>query len=150
MKLRWLDSMSVGVAEFDNDHRQMLQLMADISTDLGQGKEKPATQRIIDLQALTRGHIVRERAFLQHIGFPRLEVAIAAQEELLSHIAALKAVPRKDANAMISDMEEAFVTYLLRGDVNYKSFVEFAGLSDVPSFGEEEPIETANRIAGSV
>jgi hemerythrin len=135
MKLRWMDSMSVGVTEFDNDHKQMLRLMKEIAADLRRGKEEPARDRIIDLQALTQGHIVRERAFLQRVGFPQLEAAIAAQEELLAHIAILKVVARKDARAMISAMEDAFVTYLLRGDLNYKSFVEFAGLSDVVPVG---------------
>ena len=133
MKLRWLDSMSVGVMEFDNDHKQMLQLMAEIAADLRQGKEEPARQRIIDLQALTQSHIVRERLFLQRIRFPHVEAAITAQKELLSHITTLEAVAPKDARAMVSLMEEAFVTYLLRGEVNYKCFVEFAGHSDVPS-----------------
>jgi hemerythrin len=135
MKLRWVESMSVGVQEFDNDHKRMLALIAEIAAAWCRKEQDLARGQITDLQALTQDHIVRERAFLERIGFPRLEAAIAAQEELLSHIAALKAVNPKDASAMISSTEEAFVTYLLRGDVNYKSFVEFAGLSDVAPAG---------------
>jgi hypothetical protein len=60
---------------------------------------------------------------------------IAAQKELLSHVAGLKTAEPEDASAIISTMEEAFVAYLLRGDVNYKSFVEFAGLSDAAPRG---------------
>jgi hemerythrin len=135
MKLRWVESMSVGVQQFDNDHKRMLTLMAEIAAAWRQGQREPAHERIIDLQALTEDHIVRERAFLVRIRFPRLEAAITAQEELLSHIAALRAAAPEDASAMISSMEEAFVAYLLRGDVNYKSFVEFAGLSDVAPAG---------------
>ena len=36
MKLRWLDSMSVGVPVFDNDHKQMLRLMAEIAAEVAQ------------------------------------------------------------------------------------------------------------------
>ncbi len=36
----------------------------------------------------------------------------------------------EDGSNTIASMEDAFVAYLPRADINYKSFVEAAGVSD--------------------
>jgi hemerythrin-like metal-binding protein len=127
MKLRWLDSISVGVAEFDKYHKRMLKLMAEIAAALRQGKHERVCERIAALRACFEDHVAREEAFLQGIGFPGLAPLVKTHEETRSHIAALEAATIGEAGAIISRIEEATVAYLLRGDLNYKSYVEFVG-----------------------
>jgi hemerythrin len=130
MGLRWLNSMSVGVAEFDKDHQHMLLLLREIAAALLEGNLERARSQANKLQTLAGDHTAREEAFLRRIGFPGLEAVMAVQHESLSRIAALKNATPEDGSNPIASMEDAFVTYLLRGDINYKSFVEAAGVSD--------------------
>jgi hemerythrin len=115
MPFQLRNSKSVGVAEFDNDHQAMLRLLEKIAVALKEGSQERAGALTDELLALARDHTAREEAFLRRIGFPGVEAVIAAQQDSLLRIAA---------------MQDALVAYLLRADINYKSFVEAAGLSD--------------------
>jgi len=132
--LRWLDSMSVGRSEFDNDHQAVIAALAAIRTAIEAGEVGEAHQLVIRLMTLADDHILREEAFLRRIGFPGIEPVIKAQKDSLSKIAALadliQAEPGKAATVIFS-LEQAFVSYLLRADINFKSYVEAAGLRDV-------------------
>ena len=131
MTLVWRNSMSVGVAEFDRDHQGML-LLQEIAAVLAAGDQAHARSLTANLLALAEDHTAREVAFLRRIGFPEVEVVIAAQQDSLSRIAALKDATPGEKPDLIASMEEALVAYLLRADINYKSFVEAAGRSDTP------------------
>lgn len=130
---RWLDGMSVGVVEFDDDHRRMIALLREISDAVHRGETTKAVQLSNQLATLAADHIAREEAFLQRIGFPGTDTVIGAQKENLGRIAALAtrlmANPQDGADIAIA-MSDAFVAYLLRGDINYKSYVEMTGMSD--------------------
>jgi hemerythrin len=82
--------MSVGVAEFDEDHQRMLLLLQEIAAVLAAGDRTHARALTDNLLALAEDHTAREEAFLRRIGFPEVEMMIAAQQEGLSRIAALK------------------------------------------------------------
>ena len=132
MTLVWRNSMSVGVAEFDRDHQRMLLLLQEIAAVLAAGDQAHARSLTANLLALAEDHTAREVAFLRRIGFPEVEVVIAAQQDSLSRIAALKDATPGEKLDLIASMEEAFVAYLLRADIKFKSFVEAAGRSDTP------------------
>jgi hypothetical protein len=57
-------------------------------------------------------------------------MVIAAQQDSLSRIAALKDATPGEGPDLIASMEDALVAYLLRADLSYKSFVEATGCSD--------------------
>ena len=122
--------MSVGVAEFDGDHQRMLLLLQEITAVLAAGDRAHARALTGNLLALAEDHTAREEAFLRRIGFPEVEMVIAAQQDGLSRIAALKDAMPGEGPDLIASTEDALVAYLLRADINYKSFVEAAGCSD--------------------
>jgi hemerythrin len=122
--------MSVGFAKFDRDHQHMLLLADEIWTALSEGGQEHARALVDRLLALAGEHIAGEEAFLRRIGFPGVEAILAVQRDSLSRIAALKDAMAGDAQTLLAEMRDAFVTYLLRADINYKSFVEDAGESD--------------------
>jgi hemerythrin-like metal-binding protein len=130
MVLRWQESMSVGVAEFDRDHQRMLDLAQKTIAVLAEGARGRARKLIDSLLIFTADHTAREEAFLRRISYPRVEDVAAVQRDAVSRIAALKEAAPEDARKQIAAIEDAFVAYLLRADINYKSFVEAAGLSD--------------------
>ena len=133
MTLGWRDSMSVGVAEFDADHQRMLLLLQEIAAVLAAGDQAHARALTANLLALAEDHTAREEAFLRRIGFPGVEMVVAAQQDSLSRIAALKDATPEEGPDLIASMEDAFLAYLLRADIKYKSFVEAAGRSDTRS-----------------
>jgi hypothetical protein len=103
MGLRWLSSMSVGVAEFDN-HQHMLLLLREIAAALLEGNLERARSQANKLQTLAGDHIAREEAFLRRIGFPGWEAVMAVQRESLSRIAALKDATPGDGSNPIASM----------------------------------------------
>ena len=123
--------MSVGVAEFDGDHQRMLLLLLqEIAAVLAAGDQAHARALTANLLALAEDHTAREEAFLRRIGFPGVEMVVAAQQDSLSRIAALKDATPGEGPDLIASMEDALVAYLLRADLSYKSFVEATGCSD--------------------
>ena len=123
--------MSVGVAEFDEDHRRMLLLLLqEIAAVLAAGDRAHARALTGNLLALAEDHTAREEAFLRRIGFPEVEMVVAAQQDSLLRIAALKDATPGEGPDLIASMEDALVAYLLRADLSYKSFVEATGCSD--------------------
>ena len=124
MGLRWLKSMSVGVVEFDNDHQHMILLMEEIAAALTAGDGQRACALADNLSVLAYDHTAREEVFLRRIGFPGLESLIAAQHDSLSRIATLTDAVREAGPDVIASMRDALLTYLLRADINYKSYVE--------------------------
>jgi hemerythrin len=130
MALRWQGSMSVGVVEFDRDHQHMLGLVQKMVAALAEGAEGRARELINSLLVFAADHAARETAFLRRIGYPGVDHIAAVQRDALSRIAALNKATPEEAGEQIAALEDNFVAYLLRADINYKSFVEATGLSD--------------------
>ena len=132
--LHWLDVMSVGRAEFDHDHQQIIEALSHIRGALERGDGGAAYDLAAGLLKLAGDHVDREEAFLRRIRFPAVDVVVSAQRASLSNIADLVArIPAEPTRAakMVTQMEMAFVNYLLRADINFKSYVDVAGLRDV-------------------
>jgi hemerythrin len=132
--LCWLDSMSVGVAELDDDHKRIIAALGEIRTALDAGEREKAYGLSLGLLNVARAHVAKEYAFLHEIGFPGIEAVISAQNASLDNIRTLSAQILSDMPAgqeLATSMAHAFVQYLLRADINFKSYVEAAGRSDI-------------------
>ncbi len=125
--LNWVDSMSVGIAEFDDAHKGYIRALKNIAAALDGGRTDEAARLCASFQALAREHGLREVAFLRRKRFPQIQNVIDSQEATQAKIAVLLGAVRQDvaeARRMIDDMNMAVVAYLLRGDINFKSFVQ--------------------------
>lgn len=129
MPLQWQESMSVGVAEFDSDHQRLLGLAQKTVGALAEGSQERARELMNSLLVFAADHAAREEAYLRRIGYPQVDRVAAVQRDAISRVAALKNTDPEEAGRQIAALEDAFVAYLLRADINYKSFVESAGLS---------------------
>ncbi|MGE5516998.1 MAG: hypothetical protein ACM31D_14405 [Bacteroidota bacterium] len=132
-EIRWLDSMSVGLAEFDDDHRRIIAALGQIAIALDRGEHDTAVGLAEQVVAVATDHIRREGVFLRQVEFPGADDVIGVQQRNLGNLAALVAQLRNnpaDAGAVAQNMAREFIAYLLRADINYKSYVEHAGLSD--------------------
>ena len=133
MGMCWLQSMSVGVAEFDDDHQRVILLLDEVAAALARGDGGQAASLMAGLLALAEDHVAREEAFLRRIRFPNTDTVVAAQRDSLSRLAVLGrqlAAAPEAGRAVVTAMSEAFISYLLRADINYKSHVEACGAAD--------------------
>lgn len=132
-EIRWLDSMSVGVAQFNDDHRRIIELLGRIAEAAERGDRMAAAGMADELLAVAADHIRREDAFLRAAEFPGADGVIDVQRRNLDNLTRLAARLRDggaEMGVVAHDMAREFVAYLMRADINYKSYVEHAGLSD--------------------
>lgn len=131
--IRWLDSMSVGIAQFDDDHRRVINLLGAIVAAAERGENGHAVELAEQLIAVATDHVRREDTFLRQAEFPGADGVIGVQKANLANLSALAATLRDNPSKacdVASAMSREFVAYLLRADINYKSFVEHMGLAD--------------------
>jgi methyl-accepting chemotaxis protein/hemerythrin len=70
----WDESLSVGVAEIDDQHRHLLALINDLYESMVQGKEKMPLEKIIgELEDYTIYHFAEEEEEMTRNAYPDLE-----------------------------------------------------------------------------
>lgn len=128
--LRWLNGMSVGVDQLDVDHRRYFDFLREIEIALKDGQDdlaKSLGQKFLDF---VDEHGKREEGFLRKIKYPQIDHIIAGQhkmrgeaERLVEHLRA----SNPGSLEIINEIRKAMVDYLLRGDINFKSYVDDVG-----------------------
>jgi len=92
MSIVWDETLAVGDAAIDADHRRMIELIALLE---GSSADSPSDDRIAlilaELSALCREHFSREEAFQRAIGFPDHEDHRLGHEMLLKRLDAVMA-----------------------------------------------------------
>lgn len=123
----WVTSMSVGVPELDQGHKELFARVGEVVDALGRQSFEEAEQLCRSLIALGRQHAAEEEAFLRKIGYPRVAAVLEAQktlgkqcQRLLTLITERSPDAREFADKTVGEM----VAYLLRSDINFKSFVQ--------------------------
>lgn len=128
----WVDALSVGVDEFDRAHREQLNTIGEIEAALGRG-DRP--QAVVLLELLLQGltlHQAEEMDLLVRTAYPDVDHIREVQAANLAQLKRLKeqvenGAPMPDARRIATEMRMAFVDYLLKGDINFKSHLDMAG-----------------------
>jgi len=128
-KVKWLDGMSVGVPEMDADHKQLFAALIAIQNALENGDKEEALALCRNLLVLAAEHNEREIEFLRRYAYPYIDNVLMVQENTVQGIQDLLSLFEKNCTISeitdkISNMQTAFIDYMLRGDINYKSFVQ--------------------------
>ncbi len=119
--------MSVGVPMLDESHREFADHLIEIADTLHRHSFETARKICQSMVATSAAHAVVEEALLRRLGYPGLESVIKVQEDMggrLQRLLALIDDKSEDALAYAIDMIDAFVAYLLRSDINFKSFLQ--------------------------
>ena len=133
-RIIWNDNMSVGIAEFDTDHRVIILTLNEIDDLLASGQSRQAARALADLMIFIRDHMEREIDFLERIGYPGIKVVRNGQlQELQGFEAVYLAVSAgsPDARELVDLLARNMIRYLVTTDLAFKSFIEFKGLSDI-------------------
>jgi len=132
----WIDGMSVGVVEFDEDHKRCIALLEDVEAAVEAGSLSLAAELCAALVQFMTDHCRREEAFLRRIGYSGIDDLIAVQNANVERLRKISLGMSEHPQAvaqLAADMRSALVDYLLRGDINYKSYVDYVGASDLPA-----------------
>lgn len=129
----WVDALSVGVEEFDQAHREQLNGISEIEDVLGQGDRAGATRLLRNLIGHLTTHQAEELALLERVSYPALDDIRAMQASTLSRLNNLTQRIEtggglQEARRIAMELRMAFVDYLLKGDINFKSYLDMAGL----------------------
>lgn len=85
--IQWDKSLSVGVVEFDNQHKKLIQLINDLNDAMLKGKGKEAVAGIIgELRKYTVSHFSYEEKTLERIAYPDLAKQQAEHKRFVDDI----------------------------------------------------------------
>ena len=127
---RWNDSMSVGVAEMDGDHRVLLGLINELH-DAGEDADSfDSVSQYLDILARYAAfHLAREEAMLEAVGYPHLIEHKARHDELRRQTDDLLRRFQDLGDPEVFEELEAFLMdwwtrHIMVEDMAYRPFVE--------------------------
>jgi hemerythrin len=128
----WVDALSVGVDSFDHAHREQLNTIGRIEESLGRDDRAEAITLIEHLQRHLLTHQAEEMELLVRTGYPGIDLVRDIQSSSLERLERLRNMIRSggealDARRIATEMRMAFVDYLLKGDINFKSHLDMVG-----------------------
>jgi len=128
----WVDALSVGVDEFDRAHREQLNTIGEIEAALERGDRTTAVALLELLLQHLSLHQAEEMDLLVRTAYPGIDHIREVQTANLAKLTHLKGQvedggPMPEARRIATEMRMAFVDYLLKGDINFKSHLDMAG-----------------------
>ena len=128
-EINWSDSLSVGVAEIDAEHRQFVTRINELNHAIVEGKDKPTVERLLDLMFMeATHHFWHEQRLLAHWKYPQRAEHTAKHAQL---IAQFERVMKEFEHAGVSFtwalkglyIKQLLVEHLLREDMKYRDFL---------------------------
>lgn len=119
--------MAVGVARFDEDHQELFSHLCEIERALALRAFDDADRICRSLLALGAQHTAEEEAFLRSIGYPGVVAVLQAHQALQTECRRLEELINQnseEAGPFVAALKGVLVSYLLRSDINFKSFVQ--------------------------
>ena len=104
---KWDESYSVGVAEFDADHRRLLQLANGVVERVVRKDDDSLSDVLDELALYAERHFDREEDLMQRTGYPRLAEHRLEHRRLLMEVRLLK------SRFIADDMDPAKVAKLM-------------------------------------
>lgn len=125
MILEWRDIFSVGIEQFDEDHKQIFKILNDLEgTSLSKRSEK-SLQTLIELEEYTQKHFNSEEEFMKKINFPLIEDHKGDHSFLIRSIKRLRDMEYKGIvfSLEISDFLKFWIIqHILGSDREYAEF----------------------------
>jgi len=89
--LEWVDALSVGIEEIDNQHKELVRLLNQLHTAIWEKHGSAASMEILDkLVEYTRVHFTVEESLMRILGYPDYEHHRQEHEKLISQVIELQ------------------------------------------------------------
>ncbi len=128
--MEWSDSMSVGVAELDADHKLLVSLINQLHDSVGDVEEKATLGSVLNtLIDYTIYHFSREEKIMEVCNYPGLEKHIDMHRALTGRVSDIRDRFRNshDGDVVGDDvldfLKEWLNTHILKQDMEYRSYV---------------------------
>jgi hemerythrin-like metal-binding protein len=126
-KITWVPSLSVGVAEIDRQHKQL------IAMDGTTVSSETVSGVLTDMTEYADYHFGSEEKHMQAYGYPDLEVHKNQHAEFIRKTAefslATMAYKETIPTEILSYLRDWLVEHIMKADMQYKPFFEEKGLS---------------------
>jgi len=133
MKITWLPTFETGIANIDNDHKALVEVIQKIDSTLGAGNVEACLQLFHEFQKAAAEHFEREETLLESIAFPRLESHRMAHNRLLGMAEeTMKMVKpgldHEKAAKCLEEMAYFLLEDVIKTDAEFKSYAQDKGL----------------------
>ncbi|MCK4863822.1 MAG: hemerythrin domain-containing protein [Gammaproteobacteria bacterium] len=131
-ELLWHDFFKIGIDFIDDDHKGLLKIMQEIKSTIKECDYKKRTSLLALLLKEAEEHFSREENFLSEVNFPGQEKHKMYHKELLIKADATKRLcegveSEDDMVKCFDGMFEFLIDDILRGDIKFKSYLEYEG-----------------------
>ena len=89
--MSWVDTYSVGVAEIDQQHKKLIDLINQLDAAMGKGQGKQAVGKILgDLISYCSSHFATEEKFFDQYGYPDADAHKAKHQKMTEKVLSLQ------------------------------------------------------------
>lgn len=128
-EIRWSESLSVGVAEIDQEHRQFVARVNELNKAIIECRDKATVERLLDLMLMEASHhFWHEQRLLALWNYPDRAAHAAKHAELTAQFdRIMKEFERADVSFTWAlkglHIKQLLVDHLLQEDMKYRDFL---------------------------
>lgn len=128
-EIRWSDSLSVGVPEIDQEHRQFVARVNELNKAIVECRDKPTVERLLDLMLMeATHHFWHEQRLLAQWNYPQRSAHATKHAQLTAQIERImKEFEQADVSFTWAlkglHIKQLLVDHLLQEDMKYRDFL---------------------------
>lgn len=132
--MQWNDRMSVGVAQYDEDHKKLITMLNDLFDGMQAGKAKDVLGKILDgLIDYTKTHFGREEAAMSKHGYQEYAAHKKEHDDLTKQVIEVQKKFHTDVSASLSMevmnfLKNWLVKHIQGTDKKYAPFLNSKGV----------------------
>lgn len=133
--IAWDESLSVGVAEVDEQHQSIIRLINDLAARQGQAEEADAAKALAFLRAYLHDHFDLETELMLDLGYPGLDAHRQQHELFVNHVIFFEIEKEFGVvgEQMLADilvfLKEWFISHIIKDDKALGEFVRSQAMS---------------------
>ena len=131
--INWSDDLSVGVTQFDDDHKELMNIANRLHDSISVGAQQSALAQILkELVNYTVIHFDREEKMMQQHGYPQYEKQKTEHEALLTQVKdysdQVASGKSSISLSLMGFLKEWLVKHIMTSDRDYKEFFNGKGI----------------------
>ncbi len=132
--MQWTDKLSVGVRQFDEEHKRLVGMINDLFDGMQAGKAQDVLGKILDgLVTYTRTHFANEERYFQQHRYPEGATHKAEHDALTQQVVDVQAKYRAGASTVLTldvmkFLKSWLVNHIQGTDKKYGPFLAAKGV----------------------
>ncbi len=132
--MEWNDKLSVGITQFDNEHKRLVAMVNDLFDGVQAGRGKDVLGPVLDgLITYTKTHFANEERYMQQHSFPEFAAHKAEHDALTKQVMDVHTKYQAGASAVLSMevmnfLKNWLVKHIMGSDKAYTPFMNSKGV----------------------